>query len=95
MEDKKDEVTVLNADIEQSQNEENEQKNKEQKQQDNDDKKKTLKTVFTTIICTLLFIIILLLLSGMKFSKKYFKDKFKRVVCNFLFKNSGASASLF
>ena len=62
MEDKKDEAIVLNADIEQSQNEENKQNNKEQKQQDNDDKKKTLKTVITTVICTLLFIIILLLL---------------------------------
>lgn len=62
MEDKKDEVTVLNTDIEQSQKEEDKQNDKEQKQQDNDDKKKTLKTVITTVICTLLFIIILLLL---------------------------------
>lgn len=59
MEDKKDEATVLNTDIEQPQNEEN---NKEKKQHDNDNKKKTLNTVITTIICTLLFIIILLLL---------------------------------
>ncbi len=62
MEDKKDEVTVLNTDVEQSRKEDNKQNNKEQKQQDNDDKKKTLKIVITTIICTLLFIIILLLL---------------------------------
>ena len=62
MEDKRDEVTVLSTDIEQSQKEEDKQNNKEQKQQDNDDKKKTIKTVITTIICTLLFIIILLLL---------------------------------
>ena len=62
MEDKKDEATVLNIDIEQPQKEDNKQNNKEQKQQDNGDKKKTLKTVITTIICTLLFIIILLLL---------------------------------
>ena len=62
MEDKKDEVTVLNTDIEQPQKEDNKQNNKEQKQQNNDDKKKTLKTVITSIVCTLLFIIILLLL---------------------------------
>ena len=62
MEDKKDEVTVLNTDIEESQKEEDKQNNKEVKEQDNDDKKKTLKTVITTVICTLLFIIILLLL---------------------------------
>ena len=62
MEDKKDEATVLNIDIEQPQKEENKQNNKEQKQQDNGDKKKTLKTVIITIICTLLFIIILILL---------------------------------
>ena len=62
MEDKKDEVTVLNTDIEEPQKEEDKQNNKEQNSQDNNDKKKTLKTVITTIICTLLFIIILLLL---------------------------------
>lgn len=62
MEEKKDEVTVLNTDIEESQKEEDKQNNKEVKQQDNDNKKKTLKTVITTVICTLLFIIILLLL---------------------------------
>ena len=62
MEEKKDEVTVLNTDIEEPQKEEDKQNNKEVKEQDNDDKKKTLKTVITTIICTLLFIIILLLL---------------------------------
>ena len=62
MEDKNDEATVLNTDIEQPQKEEDKQNNKEQKQQDNDDRKKTLKTVITTIFCTLLFIIILLLL---------------------------------
>ena len=62
MDDKKDEITVLNTDIEESQKEEDKQYNKEVKEQDNDDKKKTLKTVITTVICTLLFIIILLLL---------------------------------
>lgn len=62
MEDKKDEVAVLNIDIEQPQKEGNKQNNKGQGQQDKDDKKKTLKTFIITIIWTLLFIIILLLL---------------------------------
>ena len=86
MEDKKDEVTVLNTDIEQPQKDENKQNNKEQKQQDNDDKKKTLKTVITTIFCTLLFIIILLLLILLGL-KKCVSDN------NEILPNSGAPSS--
>lgn len=74
MEDKKDEATVLNTDVEQPQKEENKQNNKEKKQQDNDDKKKTLKTVITSIVSTLLFIIIILLLVLLSLKKCSNKD---------------------